>query len=549
MGRILFKDTDIILDAQSGSTLSACIRQAGLAIETPCNCIGKCGKCRVVAVGDLYPPDPAEAMLLDGEENIRLACMARIRGDAEVQLLQEPDFLKTVNLGFSKEFAVCSDTARIFRPAPDGLAALEEVVFGDVVLETGQALGLLLGVAIDIGTTGVSAYLVDLERGDVLSRESCLNPQTQFGSDVLSRISYSMNHPEGSAALKKTIIDKINVLVPALLQSSNNPEARIGSIYRMTIAGNTTMLHFLTGAETASIARAPYTPVFIDRLDMPARELDVAMHRNGIITLLPSASGYVGADILAGVVATAFDEKNHPALFIDIGTNGEIVARSGGKLAATSTAAGPALEGMNISCGCRAEAGAIDSFHMDADYSIRWTTIGDKPPKGICGSGLIDLMACLVRKGMVLPSGKLRPEVDSRIDHRLRDKKFYITEDIYLSQKDIRQIQLAKGAIAAGVVLLLDQINVPLEAVREAVIAGSFGYHLNPDSLLKIGLIPKGFQGRITFVGNSSVEGARMALLNRDALAKMTELQGSLTVLELSTSDRFQDVFVKELGF
>lgn len=549
MGRIHFKDTDILLDVQSGSTLSACIRQAGLAIETPCNCIGKCGKCRVIAIGDLYPPDPAEALLLDGEENIRLACMARIRGDAEVQLLQEPDFLKTVNLGFSKEFVVCSDTVRRIQPAQEGLAAFEEVVFGDAVLETGQALGPLLGVAIDIGTTGVSAYLVDLEQGNVLSRESCLNPQTQFGSDVLSRISYSMNHEAGSAALKKAIIEKINVLVPALIQGSSNPEASIGSVYRMTIAGNTTMLHFLTGAETASIARAPYTPVFIDRLDIPARELDVAMHPNGIITLLPSASGYVGADILAGVVATAFDEKNHPALFIDIGTNGEIVARSGGKLAATSTAAGPALEGMNISCGCRAEAGAIDSFHMDADYGFRWTTIGDKPPKGICGSGLIDLMACLVRKGLVLPSGKLRPEVDSRIDHRLRDKKFYITEDIYLSQKDIRQIQLAKGAIAAGVVLLLDQINVPLEAVREVVIAGSFGYHLNPDSLLEIGLIPKGFQGRITFVGNSSVEGARMALLSRDALARMTELQGALSVLELSTSDRFQDVFVKELGF
>lgn len=549
MGRIHFKDTDILLDVQSGSTLSACIRQAGLAIETPCNCIGKCGKCRVIAVGDLYPPEPAEALLLDGEENIRLACMARIRGDAEVQLLQEPDFLKTVNLGFSKGFVVCSDTVRRIQPAQEGLAAFEEVVFGDAVLDTGKALGPLLGVAIDIGTTGVSAYLVDLERGDVLSRESCLNPQTQFGSDVLSRISYSMNHEAGSAALKKTIIDRINALVPTLLQSSSNPESRIGSVYRMTIAGNTTMLHFLTGAETASIARAPYTPVFIDRLDMAARELDVAMHPNGIITLLPSASGYVGADILAGVVATAFDEKSHPALFIDIGTNGEIVARSGGKLAATSTAAGPALEGMNISCGCRAEGGAIDSFHMDADYGVRWTTIGDKPPKGICGSGLIDLMASLVRKGLVLPSGKLRTEVDPRIDHRLRDKKFYITEEIYLSQKDIRQIQLAKGAIAAGVVLLLDQINVPLEAVREAVIAGSFGYHLNPDSLLEIGLIPKGFQGRITFVGNSSVEGARMALLSRDALARMTELQGALSVLELSTSDRFQDVFVKELGF
>ncbi len=548
MGRLLFKDTGITLDFESGLTLAECIRQAGLAIETPCNCIGKCGKCRVIASGDLFPMEPAEALLLDGEDSIRLACMARISGDAEVQLLQEPDFLKTVNLGYSKDFEVNTDTVKRILLSDKGIPAQEEVVFGSRILESGHQLGALLGVAIDIGTTGISAYLVDLERGDVLSRDSCLNPQTQFGSDVLSRISYCMDHQDGCEALKNSVVDRINVIVDTLLRNSNHQGCR-SSVYRMTIAGNTTMLHFLTGTDTASIARAPYKPVFLDRLDMPAQELGVAMHQNGIITLLPSASGYVGADILAGVVATGFDEKHRPSLFIDIGTNGEIVVFSDGKLAATSTAAGPALEGMNIACGCRAEAGAMDSFQMDADYGVNWTTIGEKKPKGICGSGLIDLMACLVRMGLVLPGGKLSTDVDPRAAHRIRDKKFYITEDIYLSQKDIRQIQLAKGAIAAGVVMLLNQIDVPLETVAEAVIAGSFGYHIKPESLLEIGLIPKGFQGRITFVGNSSVEGARLALLNKDALDRMTELQDTIQVLELSTSDRFQEVFVKELGF
>jgi len=333
-----------------------------------------------------------------------------------------------------------------------------------------------------------------------------------------------------------------------LIESGNFGGHR-SSIYRMTLSGNTTMLHFVTGHDTASIARAPYTPVFIERMDIPAHELGISIHRNGIVTLLPSASGYVGADILAGVVATAFDEKEHSALFIDIGTNGEIVAHNGVKLAATSTAAGPALEGMNISCGCRAEAGAIDSFRIDEDFNLHWTTIGDHPPKGICGSGLIDLMACMVQKEIVLPGGKLNPHVDERIFGRIQDKKFRITDAISLSQKDIRQIQLAKGAIAAGISMVLEQIDISIEDVQEAVIAGSFGYHINPDSLLEIGLIPKGFRGRIAFVGNASVEGARMALLNKVALERMESLQKSISILELSTSGQFQDYFVKALGF
>jgi uncharacterized 2Fe-2S/4Fe-4S cluster protein (DUF4445 family) len=309
------------------------------------------------------------------------------------------------------------------------------------------------------------------------------------------------------------------------------------------------MLHLFAGINPHSIAKAPYRSVFLNKVDIDAKDIEIEINQNGIVTLLPSVSSYVGADILAGVAATDFHRKEHSSIFIDIGTNGEIVVISGGNLAATSTAAGPALEGMNISCGCRAEEGAIDTFSIDESYSISFTTIGGAPSKGICGSGLIDVVASMVKREIVLPNGRFNSNLSPEIENRLKDKKFYITKDIFISQRDIRQIQLAKGAIAAGVSMLLSELNISIEEVQEVVIAGAFGYHINPDNIKVIGLIPKGFNGDITFVGNSSIEGARLALINKEVIKTIENFKQYINVLELSTKDSFQDYFVKALSF
>ncbi|MHB1394148.1 MAG: ASKHA domain-containing protein [Clostridia bacterium] len=356
MACISFKNRDITIEAEVGARLTDCIRKAGLHIETPCNCIASCGKCRVRAVGELYPPTEEEKRFINADDNIRLACMARVNGDVEIELLASSNSLKTINRGFS----VSVEPDSIDRVSPD-----------------------MLGVAVDIGTTGLSAYLVDLESGEVLNKISSLNPQTQYGGDVLTRISYCMNNDDGSKLLKEAITGKVDEIIGELTGATYNRS----SVYRITIAGNTTMLHLFLGEDTRSIARAPYRPVFIDRIDKKASDLSININKNGMLTMLPSASGYIGADILAGVIATAFNKKSGSAIFIDIGTNGEIAAINGGRIAATSTAAGPALEGMNISCGCRAEAGAIDSFCIDDNYNFSYTTIGGIEPKGICGSG------------------------------------------------------------------------------------------------------------------------------------------------------------------
>jgi uncharacterized 2Fe-2S/4Fe-4S cluster protein (DUF4445 family) len=572
---VKFKNHGISVEVEEGIRLSDCIRKAGLSVETPCNCMGTCGKCRVKATGELSPLTEEERKFIGDEENIRLSCIARVEGPVEVELLNEKSELKTINRGYSIETSVNSGIKKVELPELDrkspvpyietldyevssadlfnkiayldrkGSSEIFGVVHKHKLLDISDDSLNLLGVAVDIGTTGISAYLVDMETGEVLNKVSCLNPQTEFGGDVLSRITFCINNEDGKETLKKSIIDKVNEIVRELVSDDYSIE----SVYRIVIAANTTMLHLFLGVDPITIAKAPYRSVFLNKLDIKATDIGIAINKNGLVTLTPSASSYVGGDIISGVVATAFNKKKHGSIFIDIGTNGEIVAISDSKMAATSTAAGPALEGMNISCGCRAENGAIDSFVIDEDYNVSYTTIGNKDPKGICGSGLIDIAAYLVEKEIVLKSGKFNNNPDERIKDRVVDKKFYITEDIYISQKDIRQIQLAKGAIASGVSMLLHEIGILIEDVEEAVIAGAFGFHINPESIKTVGIIPKGFKGKITFVGNSSVEGARLALINEDILEEMTCLKNEVTVLELSTKQAFQEYFVRELSF
>jgi uncharacterized 2Fe-2S/4Fe-4S cluster protein (DUF4445 family) len=575
MTQVHFINENICIEVEEGERLADCIRKAGLALETPCNCIGICGKCRVRAWGDLSPPSAEEQRLLMGQDGIRLACLAEVRGNVEIELLHSQNELKTINRGYAVKIEANSPIHRVELPRIDKRNPMpygeyigypiesidlyekigniekrqEERIFGVIsenrLIDIGEDLKEILGIAVDIGTTGISAYLVDLETGHVLNKVSCLNPQSQYGGDVLTRISYCMENANGSKRLKELILDCMNEVVLKLLAGHRPKDV----VYQMMIAGNTTMLHLFLGIDPTTIAKAPYRPIFLEKIDIKPEAISIEINSCGNITLLPSASGYVGADILAGIAATAFDEKKDTSIFIDIGTNGEIVAIANGRMAATSTAAGPALEGMNISCGCRAEEGAIDSFYIDEDDQMHYSTIGDLPPKGICGSGLIDIAAALVRKEIILSNGKLNPALNDRMQGKLRDKKLYITDTIYISQKDIRQIQLAKGAIATGVTMLLKEMGVSIAEVKEAVIAGAFGYHLNPENIQEIGLIPKGFMGTVSFVGNASVEGARLALINKEMLEKMSSFRERIEVLELSMKEEFQAYFIKELKF
>lgn len=576
MVKVHIKNLDKVIEVPKNTLLIDAIRKGNVDFETPCNGAGTCGKCKVKVKGNLSAPLDEEKSLIKNEENIRLACQASIQGDIEITLLKfNSNDLKTINKGYSIDTKLESRFKKINLPKYDQsnsapyieslnydiknlkiysklsylldhkINSLEGIVFDNTILDIDKSFNNLLGVAIDIGTTGISSYLVNIQSGEIINKVSSLNPQSKFGGDVLSRITYSMTNKNGLKELHESIINEINLLVNSLLENKYSKN----DIYNVVISANTTMLHFLLGVSAISISRAPYKPIFLDKIDINAEELGININSLGIVTLLPSASGYVGSDIVSGVVATGFDNKENTAVFVDIGTNGEIVLISNSILSGTSTAAGPALEGMNISCGSRAESGAIETFNIDDNFNFNIEVIGNIKAKSICGSGLIDIMSELIDKKVVLKSGRFNKNMPQPLLERLVDKNFYITDDIYISQSDIRQVQLAKGAISTGILLLLKQFGMTIDDVDEVVVAGAFGYHLNPESIKKISLIPKGFNGAITFVGNSSIEGARLSLINKDILDKMSYVKENIKVLELSMSDEFQETFIKELSF
>ena len=560
------------------STILQGIRKAGINFEIPCSGFGLCGKCKVISTGELEEPTSDEMKFIDQGKNERLACCAKVKGDICVEFICREKKIQTINSGFTRKVEIDSGIklvdlgvieSKSSTPFSEAInyeindidlykkiseleadknleaVNISGVIWNNELIDLFKEKREILAAAIDIGTTGISAYLIDLESGEILKKLSSLNPQTEYGGDVISRITWCMTHQEGTPVLQKLISDELNRLMGKLTVGRFSAE----QIYNVVVAGNTTMLHLLAGINPSSMAVAPYRPVLLNSATFRASEIGISINEGGRVTLLPGVSAYVGADIIAGISATEFNKNKKNSIFIDIGTNGEIAAISGGKMVCTSTAAGPALEGMNISCGCRAEKGAIESFDIDENYNVTYATIEGTEPVGICGSGLIDVAGSLVKRGVVSNTGSFNKNMDQRVMDRFREKKFYITDKIYISQKDIRQIQLAKGAIAAGIRMLLEKIHITVEDLEEVIIAGAFGYHIDEENILNIGLIPKGFNGEISFAGNTSIEGARLAAVNKGCLAEMEAVQGEMEALELSTDSRFQDYFIAELNF
>ncbi|MBU3193080.1 ASKHA domain-containing protein [Clostridium algidicarnis] len=571
---VKFIKENITIEVEKDTILLDAIRKAKLNIETPCNGMGFCGKCKVIARGELSILGYKERKIIDENKYERLSCMAMVLGDVEVELIENEKILKTINKGFSIEVEIDSPVKIIKLKQIDKVSSspyvdylgynlnsvelyrkvsiMEEqnpkeiwgVIFSDRLLDISSYEKSILGVAIDIGTTGISYYLLDLSSGEILKSLSSLNPQTEYGGDVITRISYCMEDPLGAIKLQELIVDEINNTIKKL----TNSIYEMDDIYHIAISANTTMSHLLLGVNPRSLAKAPYRPMFLGLGDIKAKDISIKVNEEAVLSIIPSASAYVGGDIVSGIMASDF-QNDRGAVFIDIGTNGELAALKDGKIISTSTAAGPALEGMNIECGCRAQRGAIETFYIDEKYNIHYKTIGDEKALGICGSGLIDIAGALVKRNILMKSGRWNKNLDPNVAERLVDKKFYITKDIYISQKDIRQIQLAKGAIAAGVILMLEEIGLRIDDIQKIYIAGAFGYHVNPDNIKIIGLIPKGFSGEICFLGNTSLEGSRLALINKECLQKVYDIKENMKVLELSLRESFQEVFVSQLNF
>ena len=392
------------------------------------------------------------------------------------------------------------------------------------------------GMLLDLGTTTLAACLVDKKTGETLARASLLNPQGAFGADVISRIS-AFGEGKGET-MRTAVVNATNRLIATF-------SSTCAQIEEVLVVGNPTMLHLLLGADPSGIGSYPFTPAFTESKCFAGREIGIDAP---LVRLLPSISAYLGADVSAGILACEMHKTNETQLFIDLGTNGEIALAHGGKLFAASTAAGPALEGANMTCGIGGVAGAIDRVWRE-DQHLRFTTVEGAPARGICGSGFIDLFALLLDEGMLDETGTFVEEYNSPLARYLEDDCFYLTSDVYLSQEDVRQFQLAKAAIAAGTEALTAHCGVKMSEITRVFLAGGLGYYMSPANAARTGLLSPILLSRTQIVGNTALAGARLCLLNEenqtalDALCKRTE------TVELSFSPVFSQAYIENMGF
>jgi uncharacterized 2Fe-2S/4Fe-4S cluster protein (DUF4445 family) len=435
----------------------------------------------------------------------------------------------------------------------DASAARTTVTAGGALLATepGDTTAALFGAAVDIGTTTLVVALIDLRDGRELAIASSLNPQARHSQDVLSRIKLG-SQPQGLQLLHGELIAELNRLVGAAAAEADVP---VRHIYEAVFSGNTTMLHLATATNPASLGKYPYTPALQGGQHVSAADIGLVMAPRGLVYLPPIMPAYVGADITSGILATKLAEQRGVTLFVDIGTNGEMVLAANGQLTATSTAAGPAFEGMNIACGMRASRGAIEQVSLSGN-DVEIKTIANAEPVGLCGSGLLDVVGELAAHGGVDKNGRFQTN-GSLPDRQWKDRfgsldgkpVFRIADPVYLSQKDVRQVQLAKAAVRAGIELLLRSHGLVAAQVDRVLVAGSFGFHLRTASLIHLGLLPREFKDRVEFVGNTSKSGARAFLLNRRLRDELKQLVQRVHVLELANDPAFEKTFVKALSF
>jgi uncharacterized 2Fe-2S/4Fe-4S cluster protein (DUF4445 family) len=551
---IHFIPGDKTVSVADGTNLLEAARKAGVFIAAPCDGSGTCGKCRVkipAAQRQNFNEAPHDWLTrAERAEGWVLACQSTVHGDLQVEPDQcADDELKILSEGHAVAVELNPWITKTFNAS----SAQTTVKAGGALLvtESDDTTQALFGVAVDIGTTTLVVALIDLRDGREIAVASSLNPQARHAQDVLSRIKLG-SQPEGLQLLHGELIAELNRLIG---EAAADVDVPVRHIYEAVFSGNTTMLHLATGTNPASLGKYPYTPALQCGEQVSAADIGLAIAATGQVYLPPIMSAYVGADITSGILAAKLAELRGVTLFVDIGTNGEMVLAVNGLLTATSTAAGPAFEGMNIACGMRASRGAIELVSLSGNY-VEIKTIANAPPVGLCGSGLLDVVGELAahggvdKNGRFLTNGSL-PDRPWKNRFGVLDGKpiFRITDPVYLSQKDVRQVQLAKAAIRAGIELMLRANHLTAAQVDRVLIAGSFGFHLRTASLIHLGLLPREFKDRVEFVGNTSKSGARAFLLNRRLRDELKQLVQRVRVLELANDPAFEKTFFKALSF
>ena len=622
MLKITFLPDKKNIEVSKGTTALEALERVGLNIDTPCGGKGICGKCKILIHKGITTATSIEEELLSEEEikkGFRLACQAKLFQDSIIEVPSEIrlDFKKLFSSNLKgdinrikKNFALDSNLKKVSldlgKPSLDdqrsdwerikdrlSLKKTENISNLKISLPILKKIPILIrkadfkitvticndeiidlksdntakksyGIAFDIGTTTVVGYLIDLESGEELSALAKTNPQIIHGDDIISRIEFVQRQKDSLEKLQKEIVITLNEIIRETTQKA---EIDKSNIYETVIVGNTCMHHLFLGLNPINLAPSPYIPVIKESLSLKVKDIPgLSLNPAANIYMLPNISAFVGADILAGILSTSMWREDKTILLVDLGTNGEVVLGSKGELRACSAAAGPAFEGARISSGMRAAEGAIGIVKIDNKF-INYKVIEDGKVRGICGSGLIDLITELLKLGLINKSGKLidREEANSELSEEIRKRiikgqrgnKFLLVKGketekgkpIYLTQKDIREVQLAKAAIYAGIKILLKEVNISLEDIQEIFLAGAFGNFIDKKSAVRIGLLPNLPLNKIESVGNAAGRGAEISLCSKKMREVGEEISKKVKYVELSSRSDFQEEFIKAISF
>ena len=605
---VKFRPGEKEITVRKGTSLLHAAKQV-IKIESLCGGRGVCGKCKVViedGMDNLSSLTDAEKSKLSGEElsrGYRLACRSLVYGDVAVRVPEESriEAQKVLIEGVETFFEIDPVVQKIFlklsRPSLDDQRSdfgrlkdrlneeygLEEIiVLHDVMkklpgalrecdwevtvtiwdnkkiieVEPGKTLDRNYGIALDVGTTTVVGYLIDLNTGKLLGYSSILNPQVRYGEDVMTRITFTTQNPRGLKKLNKSIIGGVNRIVKdACSKAQVKPE----EISELTVAGNTAMHHFFLGLCPRHLGLSPFTPVIQNSIDMEAGDLGIDVRPAANVHILPIIAGFVGADNVGVILATRINELSKPVLAMDIGTNGEIVLGDRNGITVCSCAASPAFEGAHIKFGMRATAGAIEKVKIDPKtLEVTCSTIGDAKARGMCGSGIVDAVAELFEAGVILRNGRINPKIESpRLRVTEGGAEFVLAcrdetatgGEITITQKDVREVQLAKAAIYAGASVLMKRRGIGVKELDSLLLAGAFGNYINKASAKIIGLYPDIPLDKVRMVGNAAGAGARAALISKKARVKADFIAKHVSYVELTMVPEFKEEFMAAMHF
>ncbi|MBS7640847.1 MAG: ASKHA domain-containing protein [Candidatus Bathyarchaeia archaeon] len=602
--KVIFQPEGKRVKCPPNVTVLEAAKAVGVDITAVCGGLGRCGKCRVIIETggeSLNPVTEAERNFLSDTEismGYRLACQVLVKSDLVVRIPEESrtgrqrllvegievpvklepyvrkyfvEIPKPSLLDLRSDVERLLDTLRekyglddlviepfVLQELPSALREADwkatVVIWNNrfiISVEPGDTTNRIFGCAVDIGTTKIAGYLLSLNSGLLLAVDSLMNPQSAYGEDVISRITYASKGAKELNTLQKTVVEGINKILESLMDKTG---VRSDEIYEMTVVGNTAMHHIFLGINPKYVALAPYPPVIRGSVNVKARDVGVKINPNGNVHMLPVIGGFVGADAVAVILATKLYEADDICMALDIGTNTEVILGNKELLMAASCASGPAFEGAHIKYGMRAATGAIENIKIDPEtLEVEYKTIDDVKPRGICGSAIIDAIAEMLKAGIIDFSGAFNREIKSpRL--RLSENGFEfvvawsdetaIGKDITVTQKDIREIQLAKAAIHAGCMILMRKMGVRELDINALFLAGAFGTYINPESARIIGMYPEIPLNRVHVVGNAAGTGARMCLVSKSMRRKVEEIHKTVKYVELAAEPDFQTEFL-----